>query len=41
LGKPVAGLAEAFRPTYSTGFPNVYRKEQNAVIQEALGIAEK
>jgi len=40
-GKPVGYIGRKASASPATGFPNVYRKEQNAVIQEALGIAEK
>ena len=40
-GKPVEYMGRKASASPATGFPNVYRKEQNAVIQEALGIAEK
>ena len=40
-GKPVEYISRKASASPATGFPNVYRKEQNAVIQEALGIAEK
>jgi 2-oxoglutarate dehydrogenase E1 component len=40
-GKPVGYMGRKASASPATGFPNVYRKEQNAVIQEALGIAEK
>jgi len=39
--KPVGYIGRKASASPATGFPNVYRKEQNAVIQEALGIAEK
>ncbi len=39
-GKPVGYIGRKASASPATGFPNVYRKEQNAVIQEALGIAE-
>ncbi|MGD9383896.1 MAG: 2-oxoglutarate dehydrogenase E1 component [Desulfobacterales bacterium] len=40
-GKPVGYMGRKASASPATGFPNVYRKEQNAVIQEALGIAEE
>ncbi len=40
-GKPVGYIGRKASASPATGFPNVYRKEQNAVIQEAVGIAEK
>jgi len=40
-GKPVGYIGRKTSASPATGFPNVYRKEQNAVIQEAVGIAEK
>ena len=40
-GQPVGYIGRKASASPATGFPNVYRKEQNAVIQEALGIAEK
>ncbi|MGD2029272.1 MAG: 2-oxoglutarate dehydrogenase E1 component [Desulfobacterales bacterium] len=35
-GKPVGYVGRNASASPATGFPNVYRKEQNAVIQEAL-----
>ena len=40
-GQPVGYIGRKASASPATGFPNVYRKEQNAVIQEALGMAEK
>jgi 2-oxoglutarate dehydrogenase E1 component len=40
-GKPVEYMGRKASASPATGFPNVYRKEQNAVTQEALGISEK
>ncbi|MGD9229750.1 MAG: thiamine pyrophosphate-dependent enzyme, partial [Desulfobacterales bacterium] len=40
-GKPVEYVGRNASASPATGFPNVYRKEQNAVIQDALGIVEK
>ena len=37
-GKPVGYVGRNASASPATGFPNVYRKEQNAVIQDALGI---
>ena len=37
-GQPVGYIGRKASASPATGFPNVYRKEQNAVIQEALGI---
>ena len=38
IGEPVEYIGRKASASPATGFPNVYRKEQNAVIQEALGI---
>ncbi len=40
-GKPVEYMGRNASASPATGFPNIYRKEQNAVIQEALGIEKK
>ena len=40
-GKPVEYIGRKASASPATGFPNIYRKEQNAVIQQALGMAEK
>jgi 2-oxoglutarate dehydrogenase E1 component len=37
-GKPVGYVGRNASASPATGFPNVYRKEQRAVVQEALGI---
>ncbi len=40
-GKPVGYIGRKASASPATGFPNVYRKEQNAVVEKALGITEK
>jgi 2-oxoglutarate dehydrogenase E1 component len=40
IGKPVEYVGRNAAASTATGFPNIYRKEQAAVIDTALGIGE-